>query len=404
MPARGVLQTAVGSPFAGEWRACHPAETYRKVEPFLRRLGITRVASQTGLDRIGIPVWCAFVPNAKAIVIAQGKGMDDEAARVSAVMEAVERSVATEPACARRVSRVVDLEGGGDRVNRLDILVARGRSPLNSLEAASFVEADDLVTGGRIWLPFEAIDFDRTRHCPRFWQSSDGLASGNTRDEALLHGLLERIERDALALWSVTSTAKRFSRRIDPMQFECPALNALCGALDRAGLQLALFDVTTDLGIPCAAALVAPVERDSGIRHVDLTLGAGAAMKPEGAILRAILEAVQSRMTFIAGARDDLLPSVFEKKADPAHLAAFQEPMRCRVDDMPSLRADGTRVAIGELVQHLMGRGISDLYCVDLGPEWLPVSVVKVVAPQLENPDGARRIRFGPRALSRSLE
>jgi ribosomal protein S12 methylthiotransferase accessory factor len=399
-----VRRAASGTPFASEWRNTTPAQTYRTVEPYLRRLGITRVASQTGLDRIGIPVWCAFVPNARAIVIAQGKGLDDDAARVSAVMEAVERSVATEPACSRRIATATGLKDGGERLHRLDILVARGKLPLGPLEPVSWAEAEDLLTGGRIWLPFEAVDFDRTSPSPRFWQSSDGLASGNTRNEALLHGLLERIERDALALWSVTATARRFVRRIDPTRFECPALLSLVDAIDRAGLQLALFDVTTDLGIPCAAALLAPVELDRGIRHVDLTLGAGAAMQPEGAVLRAMLEAVQSRMTFIAGARDDLLPSVFEKKADKAHLAAFRAPMTCLVDDMPSLKADETDAAIGALVQHLAVRGISELFCVDLGPEWLPVSVVKVVAPQLENPDGARRMRFGPRALARSLQ
>jgi ribosomal protein S12 methylthiotransferase accessory factor YcaO len=58
------------------------------------------------------------------------------------------------------------------------------------------------------------------------------------------------------------------------------------------------------------AALLAPQELDGGLRHVELTLGAGAALRPEGAIIRAILEAVRSRMTIIAGARDDLLPSL----------------------------------------------------------------------------------------------
>jgi ribosomal protein S12 methylthiotransferase accessory factor len=387
-----------------EFRSCSPVETYRKVEPHLRRLGITRVASQTGLDRIGIPVWCAFAPNAKSIVIAQGKGLDHDAARVSAVMEAIERSVATQPGCAKTVATAADHLAEGGRLNMLDSLVARGHQPLEAQERVAWVKADDLVTGGSIWLPFDAVDFDRTRPLPRFWQSSDGLASGNTLDEAVLHGLLERVERDALALWTVTATPRRFVRRINAARLPWPALAELHLAIDRAGLQLGLFDITTDLGIPCVAALLAPRDISAQMRHVDLTLGAGAALTPESAILRAILEAVQSRMTFIAGARDDLLPSVFEKKVEAAHLAAFMAPADWRPEDMPCLTADGTCTAISEVIGQLLARNISELYAVELGHDWLPVSVVKVIAPQLENPDGARRMRFGPRALSRSLQ
>jgi ribosomal protein S12 methylthiotransferase accessory factor len=87
--------------------------------------------------------------------------------------------------------------------------------PLFADERVAWVEAVDLIAGGRIWLPFDAVEFNRTRIHPRYWQSSDGLASGNNATEAILHGLLERIERDALALWTVTSGRRRFARRID---------------------------------------------------------------------------------------------------------------------------------------------------------------------------------------------
>lgn len=388
----------------GEFRACPPAETYRNVKPHLARLGITRVASQTGLDRLGVPVWCAFTPNAKAVVIAQGKGLDDEQAKVSAVMEAVERVVATEPGCRLMRATAADLEASGRRFDKLDILIASHQRPLGKHEAISWIEADDLVTGGRIYLPFDAVDFDRTRLSPRYWQSSDGLASGNNRHEAILHGLLERVECDALALWSVTAAGRRFSRRIDTRRVASAVVGDLLARVERAGLQLSLLDITTDLGIPCVAALLAPQELDCGLRHVELTLGAGAALRPEGAIIRAILEAVQSRMTFIAGARDDLLPSLFEKAAEPAHLQAFHAVPAVFAANMPEFHAGDTTEALAATIRQLSARGTTDLFAVDLGHDWLPASVFKVFAPQLEHPDGARRQRFGPRALSRSLQ
>jgi YcaO-like protein with predicted kinase domain len=392
----------VTSASPSEFRLRTAQETYDCVHPLLEALGITRVASQTGLDHVGLPVWCAYVPNAKAIVIAQGKGVDDETARISAVMEAVERVIATNPECPRRLASAAQLSSEGQRVHRLNPLIARHQLPVTDTEEIFWVEGLDLLRSAAIWLPFEAVDFDRTRLNPRFWQSSDGLASGNTADEAVLHGLLERIERDALALWTVSSTRSRFSRRINPSQFTS-CLLAVFDRIEKAGLQIALFDVTTDLQIPAVAALLAPRELDRRVRYVEVTLGAGAGLTPEAAILRAMLEAVQSRMTFIAGARDDLVPSLFQRLADPGHFAAFRSVPAVEISQMPSYCAGSTAEALSLILKHLQSKGISDLFAVDLGPAHLPVRVVRVFAPQLENPDGARRIRFGPRALSQSL-
>ena len=53
-------------------------------------LGISRLADVTGLDRIGIPVVMACRPNARSLAVSQGKGLDRDAARASALMEAIE--------------------------------------------------------------------------------------------------------------------------------------------------------------------------------------------------------------------------------------------------------------------------------------------------------------------------
>ena len=63
----------------------------------LPRFGVTRLSRLTGLDSIGVPVWNAVSPNARSIVINQGKGITDLDAKVSAAMEALERSIAGDP-------------------------------------------------------------------------------------------------------------------------------------------------------------------------------------------------------------------------------------------------------------------------------------------------------------------
>ncbi|MES5098615.1 YcaO-like family protein [Agrobacterium sp. BA1120] len=386
-------------------RACSAGETLERVSPFLRRLGITRLARQTDLDDIGIAVWCAYAPNAKAIVIAQGKGMDDNAAKTSAAMEAIERSVATNPACILRVTNWNNLEAEGQTVHTLDCLLSPHAKAVTPAEDLSWVRANHLLTGKPLWLPYDAVHLDRTVLSPRYWQSSDGLASGNTREEALLHGLLERVERDALTLWQVTPAAKRYRSAIDTKTITQPDLREALDKIDRAGLDIVLFDITTDLAIPCIVALLGPKNRTNprAIRHVDITLGAGASTMPEVAAMRAVTEAVQSRMTFIAGARDDLLPDIFSQSAEIASVEALNAEACKDLNNLPSLDSTSTKASLQTVLTRLESCGIHELFAVDLSPEWLPASVVKVIAPQLENPDGDRHRRFGSRALSKAL-
>ena len=74
------------------------------------------------------------------------------------------------------------------------------------------------------------------------------------------------------------------------------------------GLQLRLFDMTSDIAVPCYATTLA----DAGIlnarqpRYHDVTIGHGAHPVARRAAIRAVTEAAQSRLTYISGARDDV--------------------------------------------------------------------------------------------------
>ncbi|MCK7501322.1 MAG: YcaO-like family protein [Comamonadaceae bacterium] len=73
---------------------CSPEETLRAgARPRLPAAGITRVADITNLDRIGIPVFSSIRPMADrgAISVYNGKGATPTEAKVSAMMEGLER-------------------------------------------------------------------------------------------------------------------------------------------------------------------------------------------------------------------------------------------------------------------------------------------------------------------------
>lgn len=74
----------------GTIRARHPEETLRIIQPYIKKAGITRIASLTGLDNIGIPVYTCIRPNSKNLSTSQGKGITDSLAMCSAYMEAIE--------------------------------------------------------------------------------------------------------------------------------------------------------------------------------------------------------------------------------------------------------------------------------------------------------------------------
>jgi len=74
----------------GTVRARPPEETWKALADSLPSYGITRVARLTDLDVIGLPTWTAIRPASLTLSASQGKGLTDELARLSAVMEAIE--------------------------------------------------------------------------------------------------------------------------------------------------------------------------------------------------------------------------------------------------------------------------------------------------------------------------
>ncbi|MCA1441454.1 YcaO-like family protein [Ensifer sp. IC4062] len=386
-------------------RICTAETTFGRIEPLLSEFGITRLARLTGLDCIGIPVWNAVSPNSKSLVINQGKGITDIDAKVSAAMEALERAVACAPRVPTRVASRSDLLAEGNQALSLPGLIAAGQPDLTDSEAIRWVLGRDLDGGAPTWVPLEAVLLDRTVENCRYWQSSDGLASGNIETEAVLHGLLERIERDAEVLWRLTPLASRLRSCVLPEALGDPVLAAMAAKIAAADLELRLFDITSDVCIPCFTAVVAGKDiltaKAPLFHHV--TVGHGAHPSAVRAAIRAVTEAAQSRLTYISGARDDVYPETFVRPLPQQTQRLFeavpQEPTRVHTAE-----AGGPDALLPFVLQRLRHAGIGPVVSVPLLGAGLPFAVVKVFVPELENPEGERKRRFGTRALSWALE
>ena len=377
-------------------RAHPPAETLRRVWPHLHRFGVTRLARQTDLDRVGIPTWAAFRPNAKSLASAQGKGLDDASACVSAAMEALEVAVAENPDCIARIASADELDAGKDSWFNPERLLPFGTSFDPSLEITWFL-GEDMRTRLPIWVPGDAVDLDGERsELKGICKSTNGLASGNTRDEALFHALCELIERDATTLWSLAPLSAAGASCFAPDRLGDPSVDRLAAEIDRAGLRLRLFNQTSDLGIPVVMAVVGPKD-GAGASELDVAAGYGAHPVAARAAIRAITEAAQSRITSIAASRDDIHSASFKGTATTS--------AQSLLDSAPGAEppTDSTRnrslpALISNVTSSLAARQCG-VVAVDLVATTVPFHVVKVLSGDLEDRDANINWRPGWRSF-----
>lgn len=117
---------------------------------------------------------------------------------------------------------------------------------------------------------------------------SNGAASGNTREEAILQGFFELVERDAVAIWWYNRLRRE---QLDLASFQHPYVRQLQDAYrDHFQRDFWVLNLTHDLGIPTFAAISRQLNRPQ--EH--LILGFGAHFDPEIALLRALTEMNQS--------------------------------------------------------------------------------------------------------------
>lgn len=347
--------------------------------------GITRVADVTGLDGLGIPVYQAVRPASRNLSVSQGKGLTAEAARVSAAMEALELwhaecldhlpTVAMSAREMRRSSAVpLDaLRWSRDTKAWADRLAV---APLEWLAARSLLGGrDGLLPRAMLELDFTPAEPLRPRP---FDLTSNGLASGNCREEAELHALCELIERHALALAEPGRAPGGPERRLamDPAAVEAPWCRDLLARVRAAGGKVALWDLTWEVGVPVVLAEMALPD----LPHV--WRGSGCHPSPEVALSRALTEAAQSRLTYIAGARDDLVLLAGAPSQRDATIG-FDEPVaRRRFDDLPDLATATLEGDLAAVLERLAGRGYEP-FAVDLARPEVGVAVVFAFTPGL---------------------
>jgi ribosomal protein S12 methylthiotransferase accessory factor len=394
-------------PGGGPYRTVSAVETVARIRPFLREMGITRVANVTGMDVVGIPTVVVARPNGRSLSVSQGKGPDLDAARASGLMEAVEQHVAERIDRPLRLSSRRALVASGYRVIDVNLLPAGGRA-CSEDDRILWIDGRTSESAEPVFVPYELVHLDFTLPLPegsgRFLAGSNGLASGNDTAEATCHGLCEVIERDATTLFYRLPWAAQWQRRLDPDSVDDPLCRGLLDRYERARVNVALWDITSDVGV--AAVLCSVLDRHLDVfRPVGIARGFGCHPDPAVATARALCEAAQSRLTRIVGSRDDLRADHFQRVRSErehargeAQMAAPTRPPR-RWQQLPCDVRRTFADQIGALSQKLADAGVERPIVVDLSPSRYPVRVVRVIAPGLEPSSDAPGYRPGRRAL-----
>ena len=377
--------------FKGTHRIIAPERTIEINEDKLKTAGITRIADITDLDRIGIPIYTAIRPTAEegAVSIYGGKGITKDHARASAMMEGFERySAERQESDEVTIATLDEISDTGDYINPESLNLPKDfrKENLDSMKL-EWSPAKDIISGKEYFIPTNAIyhPYIHGNDCESLFKSNtNGLASGNILEEAILHGIFEVIERDA---WSIFELTHKNYAQIDLESIESDIVNESIDKFESEGIKIKLMDFTADIKVPTIAASADDtVTRDAGL----LTLGMGTHLDPEVAILRALTEVAQSRATQINGAREDTVRADFAREAGYERMKRINKYYFREEDDKIELSSIENRSTTSitkdlEIVKdELTANDIDKILYYDLTRPELDVSVVRVIIPEME--------------------
>jgi ribosomal protein S12 methylthiotransferase accessory factor len=198
------------------------------------------------------------------------------------------------------------------------------------------------------------------------------------------------VERDAVERWKRHGLRDRAQHLLDRGTVRDPDCLAVLDRYARAGLAVRLWNLTTAIGVATFGCDIRPLRgTDTPLRRRFRT----ASCHPESALalVGALVEAAQSRLTYIAGTRDDLSPLDY-RDPDGADLAdALQDAFAAEATphdfaDVLDFVDDDAGATLDWLLGRLAAAGIGRVVAVDLTRKEVGIAVVRVVIPGLAAP------------------
>lgn len=343
-----------------------------------------------------------------------GKGKSETQARASALSEALERYcwqyTGNEPC-----TRASQNELGETAISLNEAMLfseaqyqnreEHNREPVEDPVPDPF-DPDRVVDWAPLWsLTEERFRYLPTAYCyaayrpipsPRFcWADSNGNSAGNVMEEAIVHGFLELVERDSVALWWYNRAHRP---AVDLAGLEDHYVHTLQRYYETNGREFWIIDITSDLGIPAFAAINRLLEGEKE----EIVMGFGAHFDPQIGILRALTEMNQLYYNTQASPEDwadnlrhqNVLEYLATGRVDTMPYLAPKGGESQQFESYPQLASSDLREDVETCVRIARGAGMDVLVLDQTRPD-VGMYVVKVVVPGLRY-WGAR---FGPGRL-----
>lgn len=372
------------------------------------RMGVTRVTDTTWLDRIGIPVFASIRPDASkgSLCVNAGKGLRPAEARIGAYMESIEFSLAEYNKANFNLIRTTpkaihNSHEGRLEFNQFCMLYGHVADCESAIMA---VEVEDILQGKNVLVPAELVFISYLQNPGQrlFGENSSGLASGNDLTEASIHAICELMERDVQALNHLVDR----SSLVD-MDHCSAEVEELITKITDAGLLLVVRHTENCFNLPYFQAFIMETSTEAPI---SIASGSGFHPVKEIALIRAITEAAQSRLSHIHGGRDDIIDRVkyFAREGRSAEVDATARLRALVMEDASAVTYTSIICQGGDihtiedawklLIQRLRENSFTTVLRATFTKPSDAVSVVRIIIPGLESFEPALK-RVGPRLI-----
>jgi thioglycine synthase len=395
-------------------------ETLEEVLLLAQKIGVTRLADITHMDILRVPNYSAILPGTEDYIwVYSGKGPTKTHAKVSALMESIERYSSLPSGTPRNfIQKSYDQLSNTHRVLHPEEVVEPTRFQYRNDMILDFLPGFDLFTGEEIMVPAALALFRYSPKAPAVdpfaFHHTNGLASGNVEEEAICHALCEVIERDAMSLAELRASAipfhflKAITKALEIEGFPIPTIRAdkftddpsvypdvdisdvefepiksVANKFSKAGIPLIIKDITSSVGIPTFnASSIEWVTHDYGY----LAEGHGTHPDARIALLRAITEVSQTRAANIQGARDDLRKINYgqDNTNDKRAWQFMPSSNRINLSEVRTYSNEDILEDIKLLLDHLKQDRLTTAIIVNLTNPDIGIPVVRAIVPGLE--------------------
>lgn len=375
-----VLQDAFKTFTHDQDKAIPPDETLRRFRQRLAAVRLDLLKDTVRIDngRLGIPVYLSRCGQDAQRVIGtrkqMGKGATPQQAEASAVMELAERfsffSFVQNPSH----FTVAPLTALAEPVIPYEAIVRSVHDPAGDFpEIRRFFEslpfkwtrAFNLTRGQIVMVPFDwffAIN------------EFNGPSAGNCKEEAILQGLCEIVERHVS---SIISHEQRRVPSIRPESARDPLVVDMLAKYRRCGIRLFLSDFTLDTGIPTVGVLA--YDPQTHPQNSEIVWTAGTTPSPEKALSRALTEVAQLAGDFNSAA--NYVASGLPKFRRIEEARYVTDPgSEVPLSRLPDLSQANIRGEIESCVQALAQRGL-EVFLVETTHPGLQIPAYYTIVP-----------------------